>query len=211
MNTNRSNSYESEVHLNNPGFLFDNLEDPYDGLSSDVISNLNHVTSGNYKEKYFMETLKISNNLAKKSTRNAFFYKTLNIIISMSIVILSCAICIVSSFYENFVITILSTVIVAIQICHEIFQLGKKGIYLKYASIRLFNLYNTLIETLADAVSSNELYTSAKIVRQEIKDIEFVLFYMSYGPTSIKSAGTQVTFDKENVDPSKDFGPEKMV
>lgn len=178
-------------------------------LSSGVRTDFDNIINGTYQEKFFFRTLNRCNKWGKKTTYQAGIYKIINIFLSLLIVILACVVSVVSASQEEYYITAISTSIIGVQMVHELFQIGKKGIYLKYASVRLSRIKTLLLNTLIKATGPNELYSVATNVANEMDDLELSLFSMSYGPRAIKisqfGGDIDIELDNSSVHPEQDI------
>ena len=115
-------------------------------------------------------------------------FRIFNIGISLLIIIcgvLATAILAMSD-SEDYITIALTAIITLVQTIHEIFRIGQRGVYYKYASIRLRSLLRLVREDVFKLSSGLEMIRYAHRIQKEIDDLDLNMFKLSYGPESVK-------------------------
>lgn len=126
-------------------------------------------------------------NKEKKFAKVADNYKLLNTSLTGAIIIVACLMGGLTSINKisDLYIIVLSFSIAAIKTIHEFFKLGQRGIYYKYASIRFHTILDKLIESQIYLTPGPEIIHYVKHVQDEINQIDFAMFKISYGPENV--------------------------
>ena len=135
-------------------------------------------------------------NKARWAQCKANLFRLLNISVSLLIIVTGSIIGVVSSVQpeKNYIAIVLGFGITTIQTVHDLFRLGHRGIFYKYASLRLRNILHSARESLIALHNGKDLLRFSNHMQREIDDLDFTMFKISYGPDNIKSSDTQRSF-----------------
>lgn len=165
--------------------------------TSTLDSDVKDIQEGGYEMKYFLQTLEDCSDYAKSTLRYARIYKFLNVLATMIFIILNAVITVLAIESGTWYLAAISFTVTVTQLSHELFGLGKKGVYFKSASIRYTSIRRTLLDELMNAEDDSQLENIARILRKEMDDLDVTLFNMSYGPRKIYASGGNVEADTD--------------
>lgn len=146
--------------------------------------------------------------IAKCTTKAALYktkakmYKGLNLTFGLLIIAISTVIAILSAGVEEYHIMILGGAITFLQLLYELFSIGKRGIYIKHASIRYQQFRRYLLNIMKKG-ELEDLERASEQITSQIDDLEINLFSTGYGPSSINVRGGEVEMSHEREEKSE--------
>lgn len=145
-----------------------------------------------YEYKYGHDELNLITDMVtkktRKSTKLANLFRSLNILVSIFIIIFACIIFVMSysNVCNNETVSLASGSIIALKTFHEMFKLSSRGIYFKYVTIRLRTIMNSVREARIYLRTGKELIFFANHISNEINQLDLEMYRMTNGPESIR-------------------------
>lgn len=152
-------------------------------------SPTNNVTSDMKLVYERGQTRKIIEDCKEKgisSRKRANLFRTLNLIITFFIILVSLGIGILETqkeivYYTNVVMSFLVSII---ETLHFIFRIGQRGIFFKYASLKYQKMLTIANDALFYSNNPTDLLRLNHQFRNDLDDLSYTSFKVSYGPES---------------------------
>jgi|SRR6056297_719930 len=159
---------------------------------------LNYIQEQQHRQYLFQTTLTRCTKKSQSYMKKSKFFRCLNLIFTMSMIILSISIAFITATQENYIVSTISFLITAIQLLHKGFKIGSQGIEYRSSAKRIFSIRRRLLNSLNSGMSTKEIDKMVDGAIDELDETDLNVYSKSYGPAGF-NMDEGLSFEEQNV------------
>ena len=195
--TPRREKKQDEGNLHRRSAILQLADDKY--MNQSDIKDLEMLDNGSHTLNECLDIISKCSRRSENLRMQARLYKGLNLGYGILVIAISVAISILSAKDEAYYITFLSSAITFVKLLHDLFQIGKRGIWIKHASTRYQQLKRLLLNVMKKGDIS-DLEIACDQVTLEIDQIQMNLFSTGYGQTGASKDAAEEEEQEQEID-----------